>query len=168
MFYQSLAGIWFVGHFFLSKRSYWHFQNAQHSKQCCRSGHCRCSDKKVMFWKGSGRTSQMASWRITGIFGNSGYLCAPKLFGPSALCNALVFCIWLSVLFCLNHKIVHVMGRRCRKTTSLASICVVCAAGWLRVMWPPGRSCSKEFLSCLWFFFLFLQHKHTKCWDTVF
>lgn len=37
------------------------------------------------------------------------------------------------------------MGRKCRKTTSLASMCVVCAAGWLRVTWPPGRNCWKRF-----------------------
>lgn len=121
-----------------------------------------------MFWKGSGGTSQMSSWRITGIFGNSGYSCAPKLFGPSTVCNALIFCICLFVLFCLTHKIVHAMGRKCRKTTSLASMCVVRAAGWLRVTWPPGRNCWKGFPSCLWFSFLFLRHKPTKCWDTVF
>lgn len=82
-----------------------------------------------LFWKGSGGTSQRASWRITGTFGSSGYSCAPSLFGPSTLCNALVFCI--CDLFCLNHKLVHAMGRKCRKTTSLAFSCVCCVCCWL-------------------------------------
>lgn len=119
-------------HFSLHKRSYWQLQRARHSKQCCRSGLCRCSGKKIMFWKGNGGSSQMASWRITGIFGNPGYSCVPKLFGASALYNVLIFCICLCVLVCLNHKVVNSMGRKWRETTSSASMCVQCMllAGW--------------------------------------